>query len=91
VEQKAHVGIGYDGDADRIGIIDEKGNIIWGDYLMIIFARDILREKKGGYFVSEVKCSKNLFEDIEKHGGIPVMWKAGHSIIKQKMRELGAR
>jgi phosphomannomutase/phosphoglucomutase len=90
VEQKAHVGIGYDGDADRIGIIDEKGNIIWGDYLMIIFARDILREKKGGYFVSEVKCSKNLFEDIEKHGGIPVMWKAGHSIIKQKMRELGA-
>jgi len=90
LEQKAHVGIGYDGDADRIGIIDEKGNIIWGDYLMIIFARDILREKKGASFVSEVKCSKNLFDDIEKHGGKPIMWKAGHSLIKQKMKETGA-
>jgi phosphomannomutase/phosphoglucomutase len=90
LEQKAHVGIGYDGDADRIGIIDEKGNIIWGDYLMIIFARDILREHKGATFVSEVKCSKNLFDDIEKHGGKPIMWKAGHSLIKQKMKETGA-
>jgi len=90
LEQKAHVGIGYDGDADRIGIIDERANIIWGDYLMIIFARDILKEKKGAYFVSEVKCSQNLFDDIEKHGGKPVMWKAGHSLIKQKMKELGA-
>jgi phosphomannomutase / phosphoglucomutase len=90
LEQKAHVGIGYDGDADRIGIIDEKGNIIWGDYLMIIFARDILREHKGATFVSEVKCSKNLFDDIEKHGGNPIMWKAGHSLIKQKMKETGA-
>jgi phosphomannomutase/phosphoglucomutase len=90
LEQKAHVGIGYDGDADRIGIIDEKGNIIWGDYLMIIFARDILRENKGASFVSEVKCSKNLFDDIEKHGGKPIMWKAGHSLIKQKMKEIGA-
>ncbi len=90
LEEKAHVGIGYDGDADRIGIIDEKGNVIWGDYLMIIFARDILREKKGAYFVSEVKCSQNLFDDIEKRGGKPIMWKAGHSLIKQKMKELGA-
>jgi phosphomannomutase / phosphoglucomutase len=90
LEQKAHVGIGYDGDADRIGIIDEKGNIIWGDYLMIIFARDILREHMGATFVSEVKCSKNLFDDIEKHGGKPIMWKAGHSLIKQKMKETGA-
>jgi len=90
IEQKADVGIGYDGDADRIGIIDEKGNIIWGDYLMIIFARDILSRKKGSHFVSEVKCSENLFADIEKHGGKPVMWKAGHSLIKQKMQELDA-
>jgi phosphomannomutase / phosphoglucomutase len=90
LEQKAHVGIGYDGDADRIGIIDEKGNIIWGDYLMIIFARDILKEHKGATFVSEVKCSKNLFDDIEKHDGKPIMWKAGHSLIKQKMKETGA-
>lgn len=86
----ADVGIGYDGDADRIGIIDEKGNIIWGDYLMVIFARSILEERKGAHFVSEVKCSENLFNDIKKHGGIPVMWKAGHSLIKQKMLEIGA-
>ncbi len=90
VETKADVGIGFDGDGDRIGIIDEKGNIIWGDYLMIIFARDILKEHKGASFVSEVKCSTNLFDDIELKGGIPVMWKAGHSLIKQKMRETGA-
>ena len=90
VKEGADCGIGYDGDADRIGVVDEKGNIIWGDYLMIIFARDILKEKKGAYFVSEVKCSRNLFEDIEKHGGKAIMWKAGHSLIKQKMKEVGA-
>jgi len=90
VKEGADCGIGYDGDADRIGVVDEKGNIIWGDYLMIIFARDILKEKKGAYFVSEVKCSRNLFDDIEKHGGKAIMWKAGHSLIKQKMKEVGA-
>ena len=90
LETKADVGIGYDGDADRIGVIDNEGNIIWGDYLMIIFARAIFKEKKGAHFVSEVKCSKNLYEDIEKHGGVPIMWKAGHSLIKQKMKEVGA-
>lgn len=90
LEQKADVGIGYDGDSDRIGVIDDKGNIIWGDYLMIIFARDILTNHKGATFVSEVKCSKNLFEDVEKHGGVAIMWKAGHSLIKQKMKETGA-
>lgn len=90
LKERADCGIGYDGDADRIGVVDDKGNIIWGDYLMIIFARDILRERKGAYFVSEVKCSKNLFEDIEKHGGKAIMWKAGHSLIKQKMKEVGA-
>ncbi len=90
LSEKADLGIGYDGDSDRIGVIDEKGQIIWGDYLMIIFARDILRTNKGAHFVSEVKCSKNLFEDVKKHGGHPVMWKAGHSLIKQKMKETGA-
>lgn len=90
LSQKADIGIGYDGDSDRIGVIDDKGTIIWGDYLMIIFARDILKTRKGASFVSEVKCSKNLFDDVEKHGGIPVMWKAGHSLIKQKMKETGA-
>jgi len=86
----ADLGIAYDGDADRIGVVDEKGAVIWGDYLMIIFARDILRTHKGASFVSEVKCSRLLFEEIERLGGRPVMWKAGHSLIKQKMREVGA-
>ncbi len=90
LKNKADVGIGYDGDGDRIGVIDNEGNVIWGDYLMIIFARDIFKERQGAYFVSEVKCSKNLFEDIERNGGRPVMWKVGHSLIKQKMKELNA-
>ncbi len=90
LREKADVGIGYDGDADRIGVVDEKGGIIWGDYLMLIFARSILAEQKGGTFISEVKCSKNLFDDIAKRGGVPVMWKAGHSLIKQKMKEMHA-
>jgi phosphomannomutase/phosphoglucomutase len=90
LQEKADVGIGYDGDADRIGVVDEKGGIIWGDYLMIIFARAILAERKGGTFISEVKCSRNLFEDIAKRGGVPIMWKAGHSLIKQKMKETHA-
>jgi len=90
LREKADVGIGYDGDADRIGVVDEKGGIIWGDYLMIIFARAILAERKGGTFISEVKCSRNLFEDIAKRGGVPIMWKAGHSLIKQKMKETHA-
>ncbi len=90
VREGADCGIAFDGDADRIGVVDDKGKIIWGDYLMIIFARDILKERKGAYFVSEVKCSKNLFEDIERHGGKAIMWKAGHSLIKQKMKEVGA-
>ncbi|OPY67649.1 MAG: Phosphomannomutase/phosphoglucomutase [Syntrophorhabdaceae bacterium PtaU1.Bin034] len=90
LRSSADLGIGYDGDADRIGVVDNEGNIIWGDYLMLIFARDILKRHKGGTFVSEVKCSKNLFEDIEKKGGKAIMWKAGHSLIKQKMKETNA-
>ena len=83
----ADVGIGYDGDADRIGVVDEKGNILWGDQLMILFSREILKEKKGATFVGEVKCSQNLFDDIERHGGRAIMWKTGHSLIKEKMKK----
>ena len=90
LETRADIGVGYDGDADRIGVIDNEGNIIWGDYLMVIFARDILKTRKGATIVSEVKCSKNLYEEMEKNGGKPIMWKAGHSLIKQKMKETGA-
>jgi phosphomannomutase/phosphoglucomutase len=84
---RAEVGIGYDGDADRIGVIDDQGNIIWGDQLMILFSREILKEKQGATFIAEVKCSQNLFDDIEKYGGKAVMWKTGHSLIKEKMKE----
>jgi phosphomannomutase/phosphoglucomutase len=84
---RADLGIGYDGDADRIGVVDDQGNIIWGDQLMILFSREILKDKKGATFVAEVKCSQNLFNDIEKHGGKAIMYRTGHSLIKEKMRE----
>jgi len=84
---RADVGIGYDGDADRIGVVDDQGNILWGDQLMILFSREILKDRKGATFVAEVKCSQNLYHDIEKHEGKAIMWKTGHSLIKEKMRE----
>ncbi len=85
-DHKADVGIGYDGDADRIGAIDEKGNVLWGDRLMVIYSRDILATKPGGTIISEVKASQCLYDDIAKHGGRPMMWKTGHSLIKSKMK-----
>ena len=89
-ETGADLGIAFDGDGDRIGIVDENGRIIWGDELMILLSREILKEKPGSTIIAEVKCSQNLFDDIEKHGGTAIMWKAGHSIIKAKMKETGA-
>ncbi|NOZ85353.1 MAG: phosphomannomutase/phosphoglucomutase [Deltaproteobacteria bacterium] len=88
--RNAIAGIAFDGDADRIGVVDASGEIIWGDKLMIIFSRDILEQEPGGVFVSEVKCSKTMYDDIEKHGGKAIMWKTGHSLIKAKMHEEGA-
>jgi phosphomannomutase/phosphoglucomutase len=84
---QADVGIGYDGDADRIGVVDDQGNIIWGDQLMILFAREILKERPGATFVAEVKCSQNLYDDIGRRGGKAIMWKTGHSLIKEKMKK----
>jgi phosphomannomutase/phosphoglucomutase len=86
-EEKAHLGIGYDGDADRIGVVDEEGNVIWGDSLMIIFSRDILKDNPGANIIGEVKCSQTLYDDIASHGGVPIMWKTGHSLIKEKMKQ----
>jgi len=86
----ADLGIAFDGDADRIGVVDSEGNIIWGDQLMIIFSRDMLSRHAGAKIIGEVKCSKVLYDDIEKHGGRGIMWKAGHSLIKSKMKEEGA-
>lgn len=89
-ETSADLGIAFDGDADRIGVVDKEGNIIWGDQLMIIFSRDILKNNPGAPIIGEVKCSQVLYDDIKKQGGEPIMWKAGHSLIKSKMRESGA-
>jgi len=86
-EKGLDLGIGYDGDGDRIGVVDEKGNLVYGDKLIIIFAREILSRKPGATIISEVKCSKTMYDDIEKHGGRAIMWKAGHSLIKQKMKD----
>ena len=85
--ESADLGIAFDGDVDRIGVVDELGNIIWGDQLMIIFSRSILKESPGATFIGEVKCSQTLFDDIAKNGGNPIMWKVGHSLIKAKMKE----
>jgi phosphomannomutase/phosphoglucomutase len=88
--QKADVGIAYDGDADRIGAVDENGRIIWGDELLILFARDVIERNPNALVISEVKCSHRLYEDIEKRGGRAIMWKAGHSLLKAKMKETQA-
>jgi phosphomannomutase/phosphoglucomutase len=89
-ETKASVGIAWDGDGDRLGAIDATGEVVWGDKLMVLFARDVLRQHPGAAILGEVKCSQTLYEDIEKHGGRPIMWKTGHSNIKTKMKEEGA-
>ncbi|MEP3244764.1 MAG: phosphomannomutase/phosphoglucomutase [Sneathiella sp.] len=86
----ADVGIAFDGDGDRIGVVDSRGNIIWGDQLLAILAREVLEEHPGASFIADVKASKALFDEIANLGGNPVMWKTGHSLIKTKMAELSA-
>jgi phosphomannomutase/phosphoglucomutase len=81
------LGLGFDGDGDRVGVIDERGQIVWGDRLTILLARDVLSRNPGATVIFDVKCSKLLADDIESHGGNPLMWKTGHSFIKQKIRE----
>jgi phosphomannomutase/phosphoglucomutase len=86
-EKKADVGIAYDGDADRIGAVTDEGKILWGDELLLLFSRFILEKNPGAAIIGEVKCSQKLYDDIAAHGGRPIMWKAGHSLIKGKMKE----
>lgn len=86
----ARVGLAYDGDADRLGAVDSNGDIIWGDKLMILFSRALLKNNPGAAILGEVKCSQTLYDDIAKHGGKPIVWKTGHSLIKTKMKETGA-
>ncbi len=89
-QEQADLGIAFDGDGDRIGVVDDQGNVIWGDYLMILYSREILSRIPGATIIAEVKCSKNLYDDIERNGGRGLMWKAGHSLMKAKMREENA-
>ena len=84
------LGIAFDGDADRIGVVAPSGRVIWGDELLVLYARDVLARNPGAAVVSEVKCSQRLYDDIARHGGRAIMWKAGHSLLKAKMRETGA-
>lgn len=89
-ERHADIGIAFDGDADRVGVIDNKGNILWGDQLMIIYSRDILTTNQGATVIADVKASQMLFDEIKKAGGSPLMWCTGHSLIKSKMAETKA-
>lgn len=90
-ETGSEIGIGFDGDADRIGIVDGDGTIIWGDYLLLLYARDVLKRTGAGQpIIFDVKCSQALSDGIKKAGGEPVMWKTGHSLIKDKMKALKA-
>jgi phosphomannomutase/phosphoglucomutase len=91
VEQGLDLGLGFDGDADRVGIIDAAGEIVWGDRLLILLARDLLDRQPGAAVICDVKCSQVVMSDIAQRGGRPIMWKTGHSLIKQKMREEGAQ
>jgi phosphomannomutase/phosphoglucomutase len=86
----ARIGIAYDGDADRIGAVDENQRIVWGDELMVVFSRAILQERPGEAIIGDVKCSQRLYDDIARHGGRPIMWKTGHSLIKSKLKQENA-
>jgi len=87
LEHGAQIGIGFDGDADRIGVVDEKGRYIQGDELMVVISRSILKERPGSKIIGDVKCSDRMYDDVKKHGGQPIMWKTGHSLIKTKIKE----
>ena len=80
----------WDGDADRIGVVDGRGQIVWGDQLMMLFSREVLANHPGAPIIFEVKCSQGLVEEIERLGGQPVMYRTGHSLIKNKMKEMHA-
>jgi phosphomannomutase/phosphoglucomutase len=87
VAKKAEIGIGYDGDADRIGVVDEKGSLLYGDQELMIFAKDLLGRRKGAKVIFDVKCTSNLPVYVKRYGGVPIMSATGHSIIKDRMRE----
>ena len=83
-EHGADFGVAYDGDGDRIGVVDENGDILFGDMLMVVLSRAVLAEIPGAKIIGEVKCSQHLFDDVERNGGVPIMAQVGHSLIKAK-------
>jgi phosphomannomutase/phosphoglucomutase len=85
-KEGAVCGIGFDGDADRIGVVDHTGKMLYGDELMVVISRAILATQKGAKIVGDVKCSDRMYQDIAKHGGVPIMWKTGHSLVKEKIK-----
>lgn len=87
LKEKALLGIGFDGDCDRIGVLDHTGRFILGDELMVLWARDIIAKNPGAKIIGDVKCSDRMYADVQKHGGQPIMWKTGHSLIKNKIKE----
>ena len=89
-EENADLGIAFDGDGDRIGVVDSKGNLISGDKLLLLYATDLLRSQKGASIIGDVKASNIIFDEIDSLGGKPIMWKTGHSLIKAKMKETGS-
>jgi phosphomannomutase len=90
IDNNCDIGIAFDGDGDRIGVVDNEGEIIWGDQLMVFYARNILSKKPGATVIADVKASNVLFDEITKAGGKALMWKTGHSFIKDKMKETNA-
>ena len=89
-DKQADLGIAFDGDADRIGVVDDKGQILWGDELLVVLGRDVLRDNPGATIIADVKASQVLFDEISRAGGKPLMWRTGHSLIKAKMAETGS-
>ncbi|TWA77090.1 phosphomannomutase [Azospirillum brasilense] len=89
-EKGCDIGIGFDGDGDRIGAIDHRGRVVWGDQLLAIYATDVLKDHPGATIIADVKASQTLFDEIARLGGEPLMWKTGHSLLKAKMAEIGS-
>ncbi|WP_323809682.1 phosphoglucomutase/phosphomannomutase PgmG [Sphingobium baderi] len=90
LRNRLHFGLAFDGDGDRIGVVDGQGRAIWGDQLLSIFAQDVLKDHPGAAVIADVKASQTLFDQVEAWGGVPLMWKTGHSQIKSRMKETGS-
>lgn len=90
LSEKCDLGIAFDGDGDRVGIIDDKGNIVWGDQQLILYSEEILKSNPGAKIIADVKASQVFFDEVKRLGGTPIMWRTGHSFIKQRMLETGA-